>query len=675
MKIESRFEKERKISNIITVVVAAFFMLALGYGVYYFNTPHERALRTILSGDRYFTNRDYRDAVEHYTEAYGIAPDDSEITELVHIKLMQIAEEAENAESELKRTIILDVLSAIPEDDAGLLDIKKKALSIDENIQRSEENEAAIAAAKKLFNAGKYDEAAQAFEKALSNGAEASAMDPELSLARSYLDIMKYCASSDWFELAVYLDSPDCHTLREQLSKASQVDLSSERYLTVSNRMNCIVVIFGSFDENKDGAAAGIISSKNTYSVYEGEWEGAVPEGYGRVLIWDKKDEFKNATVMNGTLDSGIFTGDMEYTADNKKVNFSIEKGSLGETGKDKNGNKYGPVSSDDYIPGVPCYGGSDEKLVIAAAEDAEETDNKKAKKKSSGKSGKSEEAEEADDEPDVLTLDVFDATVWPIQKTDFIFKGANVKANGTLNAGTPAKIVAEHGNYFYVRAGKKRGSILKSDCLINLPDIMPDEIGYDITNAYNCIFRIHGTGIKDVTGESFYPDVRQDDGTFMVPLMFPVAKKLLTAETRMLEKGYTLKIYDTYRPSSVTKDIYEKTSAFVKENPKYGSYITDEGYKLTDFVDSSVSNHNYGTALDLTFTDMRNGQDARMQSEMHELSPLSCTKKNNSEAEKLQNFMKDAGFTGAENEWWHFEIKEAMKEPGSFQIVAYNEK
>ena len=59
----------------------------------------------------------------------------------------------------------------------------------------------------------------------------------------------------------------------------------------------------------------------------------------------------------------------------------------------------------------------------------------------------------------------------------------------------------------------------------------------------------------------------------------------------------------------------------------------------------------------------------------MHELSPLSCTKKNNSEAEKLQNFMKDAGFTGAENEWWHFEIKEAMKEPGSFQIVAYNEK
>ena len=673
MKIESKFDKERKISNIITVVVAAFFMLALGYGVFYFNTPHERALRTIESGDRYFTNRDYRDAVDHYTEAYGIAPDDPEITELVHIKLMQLAEEAENADTELKRTIILDVLSAIPEDDAGLLDIKQKALSIDEDFDRAAKNEATIAEAKKLFDSGRYDDAMEKFDEALSNGAEESPMDPELSLARSYLDIRKYCSSSDWSGLAVYLDSPDCHMLREKLSELSQVDLSTERYLTVSNRMNCIVVIFGTFDENKDGAAAGVISSKNTFSVYEGEWEGAVPEGYGRVLIWNKKDEFNNASVMNGTLDSGIFTGDMEYRADNiKNVHFNVEKGSLGETGKDQKGNKYGPVSSDEYIPGVPCYGGSDEKLVLAKAEDTEETDTKKGKKKNSAKDT---EDDEDQDEPDVFSLDVFDATVWPIKKTDFLFKGADVKANGTLNAGTPAKIVAEHGNYFYVRVGKKRGSVLKSDCLINLPEIMPDEIGYNITNAYNCIFRIHGTGIKDVTGETFYPDVRQDDNTFIVPLMFPVAKKLLLAETRMLEKGYTLKIYDTYRPSSVTKDIYEKTSAFIKENPKYGSYITDEGYKLTDFVDSSVSNHNYGTALDLTFTDIRNGQDARMQSEMHELSPLSCSKENNSEAEKLQAFMKDAGFTGAENEWWHFEIKEAMKEPGSFQIVPYNEK
>lgn len=676
MKIESRFDKERKISNIITVVVAALFVLALGYGVYYFNTPHERALRTIESGDRYLANRDYRDAVEHYTEAFGIAPDDPEITELVHIKLTQIAEEAENSDTELKRTIILNVLSAIPEDDAGLLDIKNKALSIDENIQKSAKNEAVVAEAEKLFDSGRYDDAFERFSEALSNGAERTSMDPDYSLARSYLDIRKLCRASEWSELAAYLDSPDCHELREQLAAQSQVDLSSDRYLTVSHRMNCMVVIYGSFDEQKDGAAAGVISAKNTYSVYEGEWEGAVPEGYGRVIIWNKNDDPSLAAVMNGTLDSGIFSGDMEFDdSDHRSLHFNVEKGVTGESSKDKKGEKYGPVAQDDYTPGVPCYGGSDEKLILAKADEEGEQDTKNTKNSKKNKNKAKDAQEEEDDEdPDVLAMDVFDATVWPVRKTDFLFRGADVKANGTLNAGTPAKIVAEHGNYFYVRVGKKRGSVLKSDCMINLPDIMPKETGYNITNATGSIFRIHGTGITDVTGEDLYPDVMQEDGSFLVPLLFPVAKKLLNAQNRMLEKGYTMKIYDTYRPAMVTKDVYEKTSAFIKDNPKYGSYITDEGFKLTDFLDSSDSGHNHGTALDLTLTDIKSGRDGKMQSEMHELSPLSITKNNTSDAEMLASFMTDAGFTGSETEWWHFEIKDQMKEAGSFQIVPYNE-
>ncbi|MBO6005485.1 MAG: hypothetical protein J6P49_01310, partial [Paludibacteraceae bacterium] len=87
----------------------------------------------------------------------------------------------------------------------------------------------------------------------------------------------------------------------------------------------------------------------------------------------------------------------------------------------------------------------------------------------------KDTEEDEAGDDPFFMP-DVFDAMIWPIENTSFSFLGEGLKA-GTLSAGTPARIIAEKDDSFYVHVGEKYGLVKKDACLINLPDIMQQEM------------------------------------------------------------------------------------------------------------------------------------------------------------------------------------------------------
>ena len=95
--------------------------------------------------------------------------------------------------------------------------------------------------------------------------------------------------------------------------------------------------------------------------------------------------------------------------------------------------------------------------------------------------------------------LDLFDAQIWPVEDTPFQFKGSDLKA-GTFAAGTPARIVAERDDEFYIRAGDKLGFVSRDACLINLPDVMQRELQYDITNSYSSKYKLDGRRIPGVT-------------------------------------------------------------------------------------------------------------------------------------------------------------------------------
>lgn len=125
-----------------------------------------------------------------------------------------------------------------------------------------------------------------------------------------------------------------------------------------------------------------------------------------------------------------------------------------------------------------------------------------------------------------------------------------------------------------------------------------------------------------------------------------PVVMQLKKVQQELNKRGLGLKIYDGYRPYSVTVAFYKKASdkAFVA-NPNKGS------------------RHNRGCAVDLSIIDLKTGKDIAMPTPYDSFSPLAGSNylplppkivKNRT---LLIDVMKRHGFTVLDNEWWHFDF------------------
>lgn len=143
--------------------------------------------------------------------------------------------------------------------------------------------------------------------------------------------------------------------------------------------------------------------------------------------------------------------------------------------------------------------------------------------------------------------------------------------------------------------------------------------------------------------------------------LRFDFAKKLAKEQARLLREGYGLKIYDAYRPHSVTANI---DAAWDKYIAQY--HLTDKsvyGSSLTNQIASPsyVSRHNIGAAVDATL--VKNGKEIPMPTIMHDLSwngeyERWCrgTSEGAKNAQYLYKAMTYGGFGTYSGEWWHFE-------------------
>lgn len=149
------------------------------------------------------------------------------------------------------------------------------------------------------------------------------------------------------------------------------------------------------------------------------------------------------------------------------------------------------------------------------------------------------------------------------------------------------------------------------------------------------------------------YLDIRYaTTNNFMRQAVYPVAKcyirpstakKLAAAQKELESMGLGFKIYDGYRPFSVTKQMWE--------------LVRDERYVANP---AKGSKHNRGAALDLTLV-TKDGKELEMPTEYDnftekahqnysDLPPL--VMKNRA---LLRSIMEKHGFAGASTEWWHF--------------------
>jgi D-alanyl-D-alanine dipeptidase len=176
----------------------------------------------------------------------------------------------------------------------------------------------------------------------------------------------------------------------------------------------------------------------------------------------------------------------------------------------------------------------------------------------------------------------------------------------------------------FYLSSVKKDS--LKN--MIELKKLIP-HIVYDLRYAT----------LNNFTRQRLYP--KKTRTTFM---RLPAARALNMVQSDLNAMGYGLKIYDAYRPYSVTVKFWE--------------LIKDERYVADP---SKGSGHNRGLAIDLTIIDMESGKELDMgtgfdnftDSAHHSFTNLSPEALNNRKL--LKETMMKYGFQLIETEWWHY--------------------
>lgn len=134
--------------------------------------------------------------------------------------------------------------------------------------------------------------------------------------------------------------------------------------------------------------------------------------------------------------------------------------------------------------------------------------------------------------------------------------------------------------------------------------------------------------------------------------LQLEVAKKLAEANDEFHKYGFTIKIWDAYRPFSVQKMMWEimPNDDFIA-NPSHGSV------------------HNRGAAVDVTLVD-KVGREMEMTSGFDDFTEKAFINYNGATAKAIENreflakIMMKHGFTRLESEWWHFYGPNAYRYP-----------
>lgn len=171
---------------------------------------------------------------------------------------------------------------------------------------------------------------------------------------------------------------------------------------------------------------------------------------------------------------------------------------------------------------------------------------------------------------------------------------------------------------------------------------------------------------LKDLD-DSFIIDLKYaTEDNFLGKAIYPVSvcairretgEKLVKAHRIFKEKGYTIKVWDAYRPLHVQRKLFEACpiNDFVAKPPD--KPITS-GFR---------PRHNNGMAVDITLVD-KYGNELEMPSgfddfsEKARFSSKAMTKEARRNVDYLHEVMLSVGFKAYDAEWWHF--VDAIEEP-----------
>lgn len=190
--------------------------------------------------------------------------------------------------------------------------------------------------------------------------------------------------------------------------------------------------------------------------------------------------------------------------------------------------------------------------------------------------------------------------------------------------------------------------SVADSSGFVVLTDIVPDAIVelryYTLYNFIGDRIRGYEEPVALVTKETAYA--------------------LNEVEKELLPMGYTIKIFDAYRPQMAVDHFVEW--AQILSDTRMQKYFYPEENKANLFAHgyiSSRSGHSRGSTVDLTLYDLRNQCDVDMGGTFDYFGYRShpdypnLTEQQKQNRRLLRSVMEKHGFHGIQTEWWHFTL------------------
>ena len=137
--------------------------------------------------------------------------------------------------------------------------------------------------------------------------------------------------------------------------------------------------------------------------------------------------------------------------------------------------------------------------------------------------------------------------------------------------------------------------------------------------------------------------------------LRLPAAKALQQIQQELNAQGLSLKIFDAYRPYSVTEKMWEPV--------KDARYVADP---------KKGSGHNRGIAVDITIINLKTKKELPMGTGFDNFSDTAHQTFTTLPEAMLQNrrmlktIMEKYGFISLDTEWWHYSLPNAK----SFELL-----
>ena len=285
-------------------------------------------------------------------------------------------------------------------------------------------------------------------------------------------------------------------------------------------------------------------------------------------------------------------------------------------------------------------------------------------------------------------------------------------KIVGSLQQGEAFTINRDTGSLLAVtKADGTSGYIPENLCMVNLPDILPSVI-YTDTNSDSSIFRSSGYDLPGITGQKLYNaryyNYRLRRIQYVMPVLYHMAEKVAAAQKAALSGGYTLNIYETYRPHPVQMKISDSLTVLMNENPVVERNVNKSPWNKGWFIAVSLSNHQLGCAMDVSlarivqaetgdcggysYLNVTQYEECTMPTQMHEISSAACvftvpvdsksktawigvelSDSMTEDAVTLQSICTGAGMSPLASEWWHFNDLDAKAEnSGSLSYGQY---